>query len=133
MTSKHTDICLPPLMLQTLEGVKKVPLFPKAGQGFDPDVVKSHSTVTVAYDAHFRIILYCPKGDKHRPHKSIKLYHEQLHATAMSSLVLRNLPRPPSTDTEAMQLSSDGIPAVTGRTQTLGNRSRKRDRDQNSD
>ena len=110
-------------MLQTLEGVKKVPLFPKGGQGFDPAVAKSHSTVTLAYDVCYRIMMYCSKQNK--PTKSIKLYYEQLLA-AMPSLVLGNLPRPPSTDTEAMRLSS-GIPAVTGRKHAKG-RSKKRDR-----
>ena len=114
-------------MLQTLEGVKKVPLFPKAGQGFDPEVVKSHSTVTVAYDDRFRIIFYCSKQKQRNTTKKIKLYYEQL-LDAMSSLALRNLPRPPSTDKEARQLSSSGIPAVTGSKQAKGGRSKKRDR-----
>ena len=115
-------------MLQTLEGVKKVPLFPKGGQGFDPAVAKSYSTVTIAYDVCFRILMYCSKQHKNRPTKSIKLYYEQL-LDAMSSLVLRNLPRPPSTATEAMRLLSlsSGIPAVTGRKQAKG-RSKKRNR-----
>jgi hypothetical protein len=68
-------------------------------------------------------MMYCSKQNK--PTKSIKLYYEQL-LDAMPSLVLGNLPRPPSTDTEAMRLSS-GIPAVTGRKQAKG-RSKKRDR-----
>ncbi len=39
MVTANTDAYLPPLLLQTLEGVTKVPLFPKAGQGFNPAVV----------------------------------------------------------------------------------------------
>ena len=118
-------------MLQTLKGVKKVPLFPKAGQGFNSQVVKSHSTVTIAYDDEFRIIMYCSKEDKQnkklKKTKSIKLYYEDLLA-AMSSLVLGNLRRPPCTDTDARRLSSNGIPAVTGRKQAKGGRSKKRNR-----
>ncbi len=113
-------------MLQTLEGVRKVPLFPKAGQGFDPEVVKSHSTVTIAYDAQFRIIMYCSKPSKRRAF-NIKLYYEQLLAT-MSIQFLRMLRRPPSTDKEARLLSSGGIPAITGRKQTTGGTLKKRDR-----
>ena len=103
-----------------------MPLFPKAGQGFDSQVVKSHSTVTIAYDDEFRIIMYCSKKNK-RTKKSIKLYYEQLLA-AMSSLVLGNFRRPPCTDTDARRLSSNGIPAVTGRKQAKGGRSKKRNR-----
>jgi hypothetical protein len=117
-------------MLQTLKGVKKVPLFPKAGQGFNSQVVKSHSTVTIAYDDEFRIIMYCSKKDKKKrtkKTKSIKLYYEDLLA-AMSSLVSGNLRRPPCTDTDARRLSSNGIPAVTGRKQAKGGRSKKRNR-----
>ncbi len=92
-------------------------------------MVKIHSTVTIAYDAQFRIIMFCTKPyRKYRSRKRIKLYYEQLLA-AMSSQVLMNLRRPPSTDTEARLLSADGIPAITGRKHTPGGGCQKRDRD----
>ena len=72
--------------------------------------------------------MYCSKKDKKKrtkKTKSIKLYYEDLLA-AMSSLVSGNLRRPPCTDTDARRLSSNGIPAVTGRKQAKGGRSKKR-------
>lgn len=91
----------------------QVPIFPKAGQGFDATVGKLYSTVTVCYDPQFRIVLYCPADDgrtSSKGEKIEKLYHEQL----CDALLLSALVRPPATETGAVALASDGIPAVAG-------------------
>ncbi len=116
---------MPPLMLQALPGVTKIPLFPKAGKGFDPAVTKAYSTVTVAFDKHYRLIVFSslqPQGPKKK--KSNKLHHEQLRAALP---VERVEPlRPPATAEGAAALAPGGIPAVCGVSQAKNKRQRAR-------
>jgi len=53
----NTDYCFPPLILLTLPGVTMIPLNPKQGKGFS-GAKQPPSSVTVAYDDHFRIIIH---------------------------------------------------------------------------
>jgi hypothetical protein len=97
-----------------LEGVRRVPIFPKGGNGGEK-VLPVYSTLTVCYDSAGRLVLFAP--GKNRSHqkkgaqvKYVRRYHVEL-AEALS-LRLDIGEEPPSTKDAACLLSADGRGAV---------------------
>jgi hypothetical protein len=108
--------CLAPFLLQMLEGVRRVPIFPKGGNRGDK-VLPVYSTLTACYDSAGRLVLFAPKKNRSHAHKGksaqpkyVRRYHAEL-AEALS-LRLDIGEEPPSTKDEACLLSADGRGAV---------------------
>jgi len=60
-----TAACYPPLLVLTLAGVTKAPIFPKGGAGLNKNKFeKRRSTVVVTYDAFFRWISFSPPSSQ---------------------------------------------------------------------
>ena len=60
-----TPACYPPLLVLTLAGVTKAPIFPKGGAGLNKSKFeKRRSTVVVTYDAFFRLISFSPPSSQ---------------------------------------------------------------------
>jgi hypothetical protein len=57
----ESKACLPPLMLQVLPGVKRVPIFPKGRQIANADC-KTPSTLSVGFDSKYRVIFYATQA-----------------------------------------------------------------------
>ena len=72
MVSDNTDYCLPPLILLTLPGVTMIPFNPKQGKGFSGEK-QPPSSVTVAYDGYFRIIIHSTESVQQKLHQELNI------------------------------------------------------------
>ena len=115
--------CLPPLMVQVLPGVTRVPIFPK-GRAVGSNDTKTASSITVSFDNLFRLIMHAPTGDRYvhgnekRKPKIIKRFLFQLLIAKCMSPSQSYV----STAAEAGRLAAGGRPPVSGAIKIRQNR-----------
>ena len=110
---------MPPLMVQVLPGVNRVPIFPQGRQIADGEC-KTASTLSVAFDPQYRIIFYATQA-RQKPHRPgvVPVRRRTLYELVAALGALVNPSQfPASTSGEAFALYNHvaGRPCASGAT-----------------